>query len=130
MNATFEEVDQPKNIKYAQGGYRKNSGPKPSAHPSHKVFFMLSKSVVGRLHTLTPRTMSKFVIKTIDSYSWDNVKPSGMKPIDGAIPFHVRLPENMAIQFKRFPFHDQCRHLDDCLKEQFRLLDESLKISS
>lgn len=125
MKAVFEEVDTgPKTIKRTQGGYRKNSGPKPYSDRK-RAFFMLSREISEQLHTLTPRTMSKFVLEVLDCYEWGDVQPSNPDTSHLTVPFHIRLPEKIAMKLNRLPQADKSFHLNECLKEQFTLIDNS-----
>lgn len=125
MEVVFKNIKQEKlKIRFGQGGYRPNSGPKPYSD-RRRAFFMLSREISEQLHTLTPRTMSKFVIKVLDCYEWGDVQPSNPDTSRLTVPFHIRLPEKIAMQLNRLPQADKSFHLNECLKEQFTLIDNS-----
>jgi hypothetical protein len=123
MEVTFKEVkqDDPK-IRFGQGGYRPNSGPKPYSDRK-RAFFMLSREMSDQLHTLTARTMSKFVIEVLDCYEWGDVQPSNPDTSHLTVPFHIRLPEKIVTKLSRLPQADKSFHLNECLKEQFSLVE-------
>jgi hypothetical protein len=130
MDATFEEIKQDDlKIRYGQGGYRPNSGPKPYSD-RRRVWFMLPKHTFDRLRQhAKPGGMSKFVIQALDRWDWDNVPESNFEPILKPEVLHVRLPARLAVPLSRFTLADQSHYVNQCLEDEFDLLDKKSQTS-